>query len=125
VEIDIHGGGCSLSGAGGSAAPLLVFGRMPSLQHLRLQSELQSEFEGPVVTAAEVAAVSAWSNLTYLSLGDSEYCALPPAAYDSWFPAGCQCPHLQHVNMGVWVLGNTAAVQRMASACPVLESFSC
>jgi len=92
------------SGEDGFTTPLLVFANMPSLQHLQLQSYCK---DTPVATAAEVAALSASSNLTYLSLGDSEYCALPPAAYDSWFPPGRHCPYLQHVDVGVWVLGNT------------------
>jgi len=103
----------------GFTTPLLVFASMPSLQHL----ELQSEYEDPMATAAEVAALSASSNLTYLSLDGSEYCALPPAAYDSWFPVGHHCPYLEHVDMGEWVLGNTAAVQRMVSACPGLKEL--
>jgi len=92
---------------------------MPSLQHLQLLSPSRD----PVATAAEVAALSSSSNLTYLSLGDSEYWELPPAAYDSWFPAGSQCPHLQHLDVGVSVLGNTAAVQRMISACLGLKQL--
>jgi len=108
-----------LSGEAGFNTPLLVFANMPGLQHL----ELRSGYGDPVVTAAEVAALSASSNLTHLSLGDGEYCALPPAAYDSWFPPGRQCPHLQHLDMGVWVLGSTAAVQRMVSACPGLREL--
>jgi len=109
----------SLSGEAGFNTPLLVFANMPGLQHL----ELRSGYRQPVATAAEVAALSASSNLTYLSLSSGEYGALPQAAYDSWFPAGCQCPYLQHVDVGVGLLGNTAAVQRMASACPGLKEL--
>jgi len=112
-------GGCMFAGEDGFTTPLLVFANMPSLQYLHLRSDWQT----PVATAAEVAALSASSNLTYLSLGDGEYYVLPPAAYDSWFPPGRQCPYLQHVDMGVGVLGNTAAVQRMASACPGLKEL--
>jgi len=107
------------SGEAGFTTPLLVFANMPSLQHL----ELHSGYNDPVATAAEMAALSASYNLTYLSLFDSEYCALPPAAYDTWFPVGRQCPYLQRVNMGVWVLGNTTAVQQMVSACPGLKEL--
>jgi len=70
-----------------------------------------------------VAALSASSNLTCLSLGCSEYRLLLPAAYDTWFPAGSRCPYLEHVDLGVQVLGNTAAVQRMARACPGLKEL--
>jgi len=119
VEINIRDDGCTWSGEEGVVTPLLVVGSMPNLEHL----QLQSNWEHPVATAAEVAALSASSNLTYLSLGYSEYCALPPAAYDTWFPAGRHCPLLQHLDMGVWVLGNTAAVQRMVSACPGLQEL--
>jgi len=117
VVIDIRS---PLRGEKGFAMPLLVFGSMPKLEQLQLQSDCD---DPPVATAAEVAALSASSNLTHLSLGYSEYCALPPAAYGSWFPAGRHCPYLQHVVMGVGVLGNTAAVQRMASACPGLKEL--
>jgi len=119
VEIDIKERNRSFSGVKGSAAPLLAFANMPNLQHLNLESDA----EDPLVTAAEVAALSASSNLTHLSLCCSEYCALPPSAYDTWFPYGCQCPHLQYLHIGVWVLGNTAAVQRMVSACPGLRDL--
>jgi len=119
IEINIKDGGYHFSGMEGVVAPLLVFGSMPNLEHLLLQSWP----EDPVATSAEVAALSASSNLTYLSLGYSEYCLLAPAECDTWFPAGRHCPLLQHLDMGVWVLGNSAAVQRMVSACPGLQEL--
>jgi len=119
VEIALSNYQFSSLGEGWFTTPLLVFASMPSLQHL----QLQSEYEDPMATAAEVAALSASSNLTYLSLGGSEYCALSPAAYDSWFPVGHLCPYLAYVDVGEWVLGNTAAVQRMVSACPRLKDL--
>lgn len=105
---------CSLAGGGTGLSALQA---LACLQHLDLHS---AEVEGQGnMTAADVAALTASNQLTYLDLGR----VLAAGDYKHMFPEGCVRPQLRALTATMQLLSDHEAVRALVRCCPQLEDI--
>lgn len=93
----------------------------PSCKHLALPDAEEASSELLIASAADVAALTASSQLTHLSL---EPGLLRAAEYAQLFPTGRKLPHLVDLSVGMALLSSCEAMRRMAAACDALETVT-